>query len=195
MDPPVPARLRAGPTAAACVLLGALLCASGCAAWHDFFQRDQADAPALWQALARPAPSRTDVAIALGCPSEADGSPSDCLRCRVAAAVRQVQRARVRAVIFSGGAAHNRHVEADVMARLARDWGLAPQQILVEGRSLTTWQNLRFTQRIMRAHGYHTALIISTRNHLPRARRFAEYYGLDAALAACEDAPVPEGAR
>ena len=60
----------------------------------------------------------------------------------------------------------------------------------MEGQSLTTWQNLRFVQRLMRQHGYQTALLISARDHLPRARRFAAYYGIPVALIACEDVPA-----
>lgn len=161
---------------------------AGCAAWHDLFQRDQPDPSALSEALAQPAPSSTDVAVVLGCPSEDDGRPSPCLQCRVRAAQQVLAQGRVRALIFSGGAAHNRHIEAEVMAGLAQRRGVGREQILVEGQSLTTWQNLRFSQRIMRAHGFQSALLISTRDHLARARRFAAYYGIPVALYACEDA-------
>lgn len=166
------------------LLLAAL---SGCAAWHDLFQRDRPDSRALSHALERPSPPTTDVGIALGCPAEADGSPSLCLRCRVAGAMRALRTGQVRAVIFSGGAAHNRYVEAEVMAQLARAHGVLDAQIFVEGQALTTWQNLRNAQRIMRKNGYRTALLISARDHLPRARRFADYYGIPVALMACED--------
>ncbi len=158
-----------------------------CAPWHDFFQRDRPSAELLAEAQRLPAPPITDVGIALGCPANDDGAPSPCLRCRVEGALRALQRGRVRAVIFSGGAAHNRYIEAEVMAALMRSFGIKDEQILVEGRALTTWQNLRYAQRIMRAHGYKTALLISTRDHLPRARRFADYYGIPSALMACED--------
>jgi uncharacterized SAM-binding protein YcdF (DUF218 family) len=105
----------------------------------------------------------------------------------VEGALRALQKGRVRAVIFSGGAAHNRYIEGEVMAALMRSFGIKDEQILVEGQALTTWQNLRYAQRIMSAHGYRTALLISTRDHLPRARRFADYYGIPSALMACED--------
>lgn len=167
-------------------LLAILALGPGCAAWHDFFQRDRPDARQVADAMSQANTQATDVGIALGCPTEDDGTPSPCLRCRVDGAVRVLRQGRVRAVIFSGGAAHNRYVEAEAMARLAREAGIADGQILLEGRSLTTWQNLRFAQRIMAAHGYRTALLISTRGHLPRARRFAEYYGIPVALTACE---------
>jgi uncharacterized SAM-binding protein YcdF (DUF218 family) len=42
----------------------------------------------------------------------------------------------------------------------------------------------------MAQHGFHRALIISTADHLPRAERFAAYYGIDARYRAC-DRPAP----
>lgn len=184
--------MRRGTAILKLVRRGALVaCVSlaGCAPWHDLFQRDRPDEATIAAALRLPAPARTDVAIALGCPTEDDGRPSPCLRCRVAGAAEALRKGRVQAIIFSGGAAHNRYVEAAVMAKAAREQGLPAERLFIEGESLTTWQNLRFAKRIMQAHGYQTALLISAREHLPRARRFADYYGVPAALAACEDSP------
>ena len=167
------------------------LMSSGCAAYYDLFQRDQSRPAALAEALRLPRPAVTDVALVLGCPALADGTPSPCLRCRVHAALAAYRRGEVRAVLFSGGAAHNRFIEAAVMAREAERQGLPRAAILLEGESLTTWQNLRLSRRIMEVHGLHTALLISTRDHLPRARRFADYYQLPTALRACEDTVPP----
>lgn len=168
-------------------LLGACGLLYGCAAWHDLFQRDRENASLLAQTLQQAAPPQTDVAIALGCPADGDGTASECLQCRVRAAVKAVREERVKAVIFSGGAAHNRYVEGEVMAELATRSGVPADRIFIEGKSLTTWQNLRYAQRIMRDHGFSTALLISAKNHLPRARRFAQYYHIPVAVVGCED--------
>lgn len=188
--PSVAAGLARGLLSIVAVAVGMAL--TGCAAWHDLFQRDQPDPVALTEALSVPTPAATDVAVVLGCPSEDDGRPSPCLQCRVRAAQQVLVQGRVQALIFSGGAAHNRHVEAEVMARLAQRRGVGRERVLLEGQSLTTWQNLRYSQRIMQAHGFRSALLISTRDHLPRARRFAAYYGIPVALFACEDAAASE---
>jgi uncharacterized SAM-binding protein YcdF (DUF218 family) len=119
-----------------------------------------------------------DAGIVLGCPAGPDGTPSICERCRVKTAVRQFRKGTIRNLIFSGGAAHSPDVEAEVMGDLAVRRGVPAGNVLREGRALTTWQNLRFSARIMAAHGWKTALIISTADHLPRARRIAQYYGL-----------------
>ena len=168
-----------------------LLPMSGCAAWHDLFQRDKPTAQVYAEALALPRPKTTDVAIVLGCPANPDGTPSLCLRCRIHATLAAYKRGDVRAAIFAGGAAHNRFIEAAVMAREAARLGMPTEAILQEGESLTTWQNLRFSRRIMAEHGFQTALLISTRDHLPRARRFADYYQIPTALLGCEDEVSP----
>lgn len=178
--------MRRGAAGAHLALLASL---GGCAAWHDLFQRDRPDEALIQATLRAPGPARTDVAVVLGCPAEQDGSASACLRCRVRAAVRSYQAGQVRAVIFSGGAAHNRWVEGEVMAELAARAGVPAADLLVEGRALTTWQNLRYAGRIMRAHGFTTALVISAAEHLPRARRFTEYYGIPSRYAACDRNP------
>ena len=72
------------------------------------------------------------------------------------------------------------------MAKAAIDLGVPEAAVLREGSALTTWQNVRFSQRILRAKGLRTVLAISTADHLPRARRFLEYYGVRASYRACD---------
>lgn len=164
-----------------------LVALAGCA---DLRHVDPAaDAAALRRLLDEGRGARADVAIILGCPAEDDGSPSLCQLCRVKSAVRAYRRGEVRAVIFSGAAVWSPAVEADVMATVARRAGLPEEAILREPRALTTWMNLRFSQRIMRARGDRRALLITTANHAPRAARFAASFGLDASYRACDLEP------
>jgi uncharacterized SAM-binding protein YcdF (DUF218 family) len=104
----------------------------------------------------------------------------------VKSALRAYREGEVGAVIMSGGPAHNQFVEADAMGDLALARGLPPGALERDRRALTTWMNLRYSQRIMRAHGWRTALIVSTWDHLPRARRFAEWFGIEARYRACD---------
>jgi uncharacterized SAM-binding protein YcdF (DUF218 family) len=120
-----------------------------------------------------------DAALVLGCPAQPDGTPSMCERCRVKSAVRQYRGGRVGKLIFSGGAAHSPIVEANVMGDLAVRRGVPAGDVLREGRALTTWQNVRFSVALLRAHALDTVLVISTADHLPRARRIARFWGLD----------------
>ncbi len=162
----------------------------GCASVRDVFS-PYTPAPDEVAALVAEAPRRPryDAALVLGCPANPDGTPSPCQRCRVAAAVAQWRAGHVGKILVSGGAAHSPEVEADVMGELAVRAGVAPGDILRERRALTTWQNVRFALKLARAARLSSLLVISTADHLPRARRFARFWGLadaDAGYLACD---------
>ncbi len=158
-----------------------LLTLFGCASARDLFNPYGPKAEAEMRRVRElPWPKTPiDVGIALGCPANPDGTPSLCERCRVKTAVRQFRKGTVRNLIFSGGAAHSPDAEAEVMGDLAVRRGVPAGNVFREARALTTWQNLRFSVRMMKQRGWKTVLIISTADHLPRARRIAQYYGLD----------------
>jgi uncharacterized SAM-binding protein YcdF (DUF218 family) len=166
------------------LLLALALVAGGCTDLKDLFTpyAPRPDAVAALLAEQTPLP-HYDAALVLGCPADEDGSVSLCQRCRVKSAVRQYRRGTIDHIVFSGGAAHTGAVEADVMGDLAVYRGVPAGRVLREGRALTTWQNLRFSLKILRAHSLSTVLVISTADHLPRARRIARYWGLDDAHA------------
>ncbi|MCU1277817.1 MAG: hypothetical protein JWM53_1363 [bacterium] len=161
-------------------LVALVVMASSCTGLRDVltpYAPRPADVETL---LAEQAPlPRYDAALVLGCPAQPDGTPSMCERCRVKSAVRQYRRGSVGKIIFSGGAAHSPVVEADVMGDLAVRRGVPAADVLREGRALTTWQNVRFSMALLRAHALSTVLVISTADHLPRARRIARFWGLD----------------
>lgn len=181
--------LRAG------VLL-ALACTAGCS---DLIHNDRPDPAALERAIAAAGPPMPlDVALALGCPADDDsGGLSPCEQCRVRSALAAYRRGEVRAIVVSGGPAHNRFIEAATMgAELVRR-GVPASAVIEEPGALTTWMNLRLSKRLMRQRGLTTALVISTAAHLPRARRFVEWYGIPARYRACDDevaAPSAEAA-
>ena len=62
-----------------------------------------------------------------------------------------------------------RFVEADVMAGAAAAQGIPPSAIFVETKAHDTIQNACYSARIMQAHGWHSAEIVSSAYHLPRA--------------------------
>jgi vancomycin permeability regulator SanA len=159
-------------------LLAFVIVASGCTDLRDVFT-PYAKRPAEVEALlADETPLlRYDAALVLGCPALPGGAPSPCERCRVKSAVRQYRRGIVGKIIFSGGAAHSPDVEADVMGDLAVRRGVPASSVVRERRALTTWQNVRFSLPLL--HASDTVLVISTADHLPRARRIARFWGLD----------------
>ena len=139
-----------------------------------------------WGALARRlAPvgnteqARFDTIVVLGTPADADGNPTPAELARVNEAVREYERGVAPRMVMSGGAAHNRFVEAEVMARAAEAEGIPAGAVLVEGRSKDTIQNVCYTEQLMRAHGWRSAEVITEPAHLPRAGLILSRTGLE----------------
>ena len=129
-----------------------------------------------WAALARRfAPTANtsrnhfDTIIVLGYPADSDGNPTPQLLARVTESVHEYERGVAPRIIFTGGATSYGFVEADVMARTAAAQGIPPSAIFVETRAQDTIQNACYSAKIMQAHGWRSAEIVSSSFHLPRA--------------------------
>jgi uncharacterized SAM-binding protein YcdF (DUF218 family) len=128
-----------------------------------------------WAAIARRlAPTanssltRFDAIIVLGTSADADGNPTPSQLARVTEAVREYQLGVAPRLILTGGPAHNRFVEAHVMAQTAHAQGIPDSAILLEPEALDTMQNACYSTRIMQQHGWHSAEVVSSAAHLPR---------------------------
>jgi uncharacterized SAM-binding protein YcdF (DUF218 family) len=129
----------------------------------------------VWAVLARAfAPTgntalgRFDAIIVLGSPTDSDGDPTPEQLARVTEGVHEYERGVAPRLILTGGAAHNQFVEAQVMARVAEAQGVPLSAIFVEPEAKDTIQNACNSVRIMRAHGWHSAEVVSAASHLPR---------------------------
>jgi uncharacterized SAM-binding protein YcdF (DUF218 family) len=118
--------------------------------------------------------SHFDALIVLGTPADDDGNPTPTQLSRVNEAVREYERGVAPHIIMTGGAAHNQSVEAGVMAHTAEAEGVPESAILIEPNALDTIQNLCYSTRLMKQHGWNSAEIISTASHLPRAALIAQ---------------------
>ncbi len=122
--------------------------------------------------------SRFDAVIVLGDPADSDGNPTPAQLARVNEGVREYERNVAPRLIMSGGPAHNRFVEAQVMARAAAAQGIPASQILVEPHAMDTIQNACYAVRIMKEHGWKSAEVVSSAGHLPRAAMIFEKTGI-----------------
>ena len=129
-----------------------------------------------WAALARAfAPqsntqlTRFDAIIVLGYKADSDGNPTPRQLARVTEGVHEYMRGVAPRLILTGGAASNRFVESQVMARVAESDGIPATAIFVEPKSQSTIENACFATRIMKAHGWKSAEVVSSASHLPRA--------------------------
>jgi uncharacterized SAM-binding protein YcdF (DUF218 family) len=129
-----------------------------------------------WGALARLlAPvsntslSRFDAIIVLGTPADSDGNPTPKMLARVTEGVHEYERGIAPRLILSGAAARNQFVEARVMAAIAHAQGIPESAIFEEPQAMDTIQNACYSVRIMKVHGWHSAEVVSSASHLPRA--------------------------
>jgi uncharacterized SAM-binding protein YcdF (DUF218 family) len=139
------------------------------------------------------AATRFDALVVLGTKADKDGNPSPDQLARVTEAVREYGRGVAPRLILTGGATNHGFVEARVMARTAEAQGVPASAIVVEPNALDTIQNACYAERIMKAHGWQSAEVISRPSHLPRAGMIFSRLPLDWSLHAA--APLePESA-
>jgi uncharacterized SAM-binding protein YcdF (DUF218 family) len=117
-----------------------------------------------------------DTVIVLGTPAKLDGTPSPEQRERTLEGVRQFKAGIAHHLIFTGAAAHNQFVEAHTMATLAEAEGISPDAIIEEGQAQNTIQNIFYSQRIMAAHGWTSAEVVSSPSHLPRTALILRHF-------------------
>jgi uncharacterized SAM-binding protein YcdF (DUF218 family) len=113
--------------------------------------------------------TRFDAIIVLGSPADSDGNPTPAQLARVTEGVHEYERGVAPRLILTGGAARNQFVEARVMARSAHAQGIPETAILVEPEARDTIQNACYVVRIMKAHGWRSAEVVSSASHLSRA--------------------------
>jgi uncharacterized SAM-binding protein YcdF (DUF218 family) len=113
--------------------------------------------------------TRFDAIIVLGSPADADGNPTPTQLARVTEAVREYERGVAPRLILTGGSTRFGFVEAKVMARTAEAQGIPASALLLEDQAKDTIQNACYSTRIMEDHGWHSAEVVSSGFHLPRA--------------------------
>ena len=120
-----------------------------------------------------------DTIIVLGYPASPDGTPSPEQRARTLEGVREYRTGVAPRIIMTGGPAHNRYVEAHVMAQLAAEHGVPRDAILEESRARNTIQNAYYSVEIMKSHGWHSAEVVSSPSHLPRASLIFRHFPVE----------------
>ena len=73
-------------------------------------------------------------------------------------------------MVFSGGAVGNRFVEAEGMAAIARDLKIPEQDIRIDARPRSTWENVGCATEKLEAYDH--ILIASDSLHAQRAKRY-----------------------
>src|SRR3981189_271064 len=119
-----------------------------------------------------------DTIVVLGAPANPDGTPSPGQGEPPLEGIREFKAGVAPHLIFTGAAAHNQFVEAHTMATLALAQGVPPAALIEEGQAQNTVQNIFYSQRIMTAHGWTSAEVVSSPSHLPRTALILQHYGM-----------------
>lgn len=105
------------------------------------------------------------------------------LKQRVVEAVKLFKQHYADHLIFTGGSAHNRFVEAEVMAEVARSLGVPMENMVQETQAKNTCQNALNSVGIMQQQDWHSAIVVTSPNHLKRASYLFSHYPIHFAIA------------
>ncbi len=122
--------------------------------------------------------SQFDVIVVLGNPANDDGTISPIARSRVLEGIRQYRAGVAPRLLMTGGHVKNQFVEAQVMQQFALSQGVPAAAIFIEGESQNTIQNAYYSYKIMQAHDWTSALVVSSPSHLRRAGLIFMHYPL-----------------
>ena len=137
-----------------------------------------------------------DVILLLGLKLNSDGTPDAELNERIRLAAKCMLAGMAKRIIVCGGKTPDTPcTEASVMAATLQALGVDAQQILLEDKSQTTYENIRNAKTVYEAYqpdaftnGRPTALIITSDYHLFRPKYMANKMGFAASGMA---APTP----
>ncbi|MEI7515884.1 MAG: YdcF family protein [Betaproteobacteria bacterium] len=114
-------------------------------------------------------PTSADAAIVLGA-AVWGNHPSPVYKERINEAIRLYKNGRVNWLIFTGGTPVSGYPSESFVARsYAISNGVPSQDILVDQRSRTTFENLIEARALMETVGIHSALLVSDPLHMRRA--------------------------
>ena len=127
-----------------------------------------------------------DAAIVLGAAVWSSGV-SPVFRERINHGIDLYQKGKVRKLIFTGGQGNpGEPTESSAARDYALQSGVPLQDILIEQKSHTTYENIRYAKEVADAHGIKRVLIVSDPLHMKRAVLMAQDVGLIA-----EPSPTP----
>jgi uncharacterized SAM-binding protein YcdF (DUF218 family) len=121
-----------------------------------------------------------DAAVVLGA-AVWTNNVSPVFRERINHSIELYRRGKVRKIIFTGGQGNsNEPTEAAAARSYALANGVPAQDILVEQKSHTTYENIAYAKQVADANHLKKVLLVSDPIHMKRAITMAKDIGLDA---------------
>jgi uncharacterized SAM-binding protein YcdF (DUF218 family) len=110
-----------------------------------------------------------DAIIVLGTSANKDGNPTPEMLARITEAMHEYEKGVAPRLILTGTGVFNHFTETQIMQRTAQAQGIPASAMVLEPRARDTIQNACYSVRIMQAHGWRSAEVVSDPEHLPRA--------------------------
>jgi uncharacterized SAM-binding protein YcdF (DUF218 family) len=90
---------------------------------------------------------------------------------RILAGMSLVRRGVADRLLISGstGDLYGRGNEAQLLRGFALEWGLAPEQVVIEDQSRNTYENALYSSQMLRATGARTFILVTSSLHMRRA--------------------------
>lgn len=121
---------------------------------------------APWPDAPECAVGKYDTIIIFGCPTNEDGTPSDCQKRRVDLAMQFSRSGYGDRFITSGSAVYTDGIEARSLQQLLVEAGVEEGHIWMDQKAEHTDENLYFASEIMVDRGWESALVVSDSAHL-----------------------------
>jgi uncharacterized SAM-binding protein YcdF (DUF218 family) len=122
---------------------------------------------------------QVDAIVVLGCATQ-NGQVSGMLQERLNEAILLYQAGYAPYILVSGGVGvGNALSESAVMRAYLIEMGIPRDKILVENRSLRTWENLAFSKQVLAQNNLSSILIVTSSFHLARALFTANRMGFE----------------
>lgn len=118
-----------------------------------------------------------DVAIVPGCPSNPDGTVSECQWRRALWAAALYEEGSVANLITSGGAVYNRYVEAEALAEALVALGVPRARVTVEPHAMHSDENAAFSLQLIDERGWQSIAVVSGGLHAVVIDRMLEKWG------------------
>ncbi|MBK1809569.1 YdcF family protein [Clostridium sp. YIM B02505] len=115
-------------------------------------------------------PDKSDAIVVLGCRIRGE-TPSAFLTARTEEAAELFKNGYGKYIIVSGGKGQGESIsEAEGMKRILLSKGIDEDKIIMEDKSTSTAENIKFTSKIMQLNNFNSAVVVSNEFHLRRAQ-------------------------
>ena len=134
--------------------------------------------------------TQSDVILVLGAKAYHGNSYNPCLVSRISHAVDLYKAKYAPKILVSGGFDKEDHAsEAETMEKIAINLGVSSDDILLETSSTSTYENLLFSQKVLKSTHLSSIIIVTEPFHAARTKLVAKKLGLKYTISPASTSP------